>query len=69
MTLRVERAEDYYTDESGERFQQLFLDAEARRESFKHGLRLAAFWTVTFGVLMSAVLYKLLSMGAIIGLR
>ncbi len=58
-----------YHDESGERFQQLFRQAEAKREAFRHNLRLTGFWCIVFGVLMSIVLAKLWTMGAIVGLR
>jgi len=60
---------EIYHDESGERFQQLFLQAEAKREAFRHSLRMTAFWFGVFSLGIGLVFAKLWTMGAIVGLR
>jgi hypothetical protein len=58
-----------YHDESGERFQQLFKDAEAVRAQKKLAAQNVIFWcSVTF-VVVALVGVKLWTMGAIVGLK
>lgn len=69
MRLNVDREPGFYHDESGERFQQLFHDAEKKREE-----KLDAFWVVvtmaTFITICLALAFaKLYSMGAVEGVK
>jgi hypothetical protein len=43
---RIEREPCFYHDESGERFHQLFADAEIKRAKTISGIKQTAFWFV-----------------------
>lgn len=63
----------FYEDESGERFRQLFLDAEVKREekrkSRKRALRIIGFWFLFFSLTWGLIFLKLYTMGAVVGIK
>jgi hypothetical protein len=60
---------EMYHDESGERFQQLFKDAEAIRAQRKLAAQQTIFWCSVIFVLVAVVGVKLWTMGAVVGLK
>jgi hypothetical protein len=58
-----------YHDESGERFRELFVNAERVRSRKQKAVRQFLFWTAVIFVLGAVVMAKLYAMGAIVGVK
>ncbi len=69
MKPNVDREPGYYHDESGERFRQLFRDAEEQRTEEQHAVKIVIFWGVVIFVCCALVLAKMYSVGAIEGVK
>ena len=58
-----------YHDESGERFRQLFRDAEEKRKEEKAAVKQVIFWGAVIFVCCALVLTKMYTMGGIVGIK
>jgi hypothetical protein len=69
MRLNVDREPGFYHDESGERFQQLFREAEEKREATRDaGYTILVIGTFVV-VCLALVLAKLYTIGAVVGVK
>lgn len=60
---------ELYHDESGERFLQLFKDAQAKRHQRAVTLKQTLFWMAVGFALLAVLGVKLWTMGAIVGVK